>query len=40
MIKPDDSTLSAADLSVAEARAKLSLDKAAASGCFPTPVSR
>ncbi len=38
MIKPDDSTLSAADLSVVEARAKLSLDKAAAWGRFPTPV--
>ncbi len=38
MIKPDDSSLSAADLSAVEARARLSLDKAAAWGRFPTPV--
>ena len=38
MTKPDDSTLSAADLLAVEARAKLSLDKAAAWGRFPTPV--
>jgi hypothetical protein len=38
MTKSDDSTLHAADLLVVEARARLSLDKAAAWGRFPTPV--
>lgn len=38
MTKPDDSTLHAADLKAVEARARLSLDKAAAWGRFPTPV--
>ena len=38
MTKPDDSTLHAADLKAVETRARLSLDRAAAWGRFPTPV--
>jgi Zn-dependent peptidase ImmA (M78 family) len=38
-MKPDDSSLLAAELRAVEARAKLSLDKAAAWGRFPTPVN-
>lgn len=38
MTRPDDSTLLAAELLAVEARARLSLDKAAAWGRFPTPV--
>ena len=38
MTKPDDSTLLVAELLAVEARARLSLDKAAAWGRFPTPV--
>jgi Zn-dependent peptidase ImmA (M78 family) len=38
MTKSDDSTLRAADLLAVEARGRLSLDKAAAWGRFPTPV--
>lgn len=38
MRKPDDSSLQLADLLAVEARAKQSLDKAAAWGRFPTPV--
>jgi len=38
MTKPDDSTLLVAELRAVEARARLSLDKAAAWGRFPTPV--
>lgn len=38
MTKADDSTLDIHTLLAVQARAKLSLDKAAAWGCFPTPV--
>ena len=38
MTKPDDSTLLVAELLAVEARARLSLDKAAAWSRFPTPV--
>jgi hypothetical protein len=38
MRKPDDSTLTIADLVAIESRARLSLDKASAWGRFPTPV--
>ena len=38
MTKPDDSSLTMAELRAVEARARLSLDKAGAWGRFPTPV--